>query len=172
MKKWIFAALVGMTLTITTAIAASTDFATGLKAYERRDYATALRLFKADGGPDSCYVLGIMYYKGEGVTADKDEAVKWLRKAAEKGNVRAQYNLGMMYDKGDGVPQNLKEAAGWYRKAAEKGHVQSQFNLGLMYTNGEGVPKDRQEAVKWLRKAARKGHVNARKLLGVMGEKY
>lgn len=172
MKKWLIAVLMGITFTMTAAGAARADFAGGLRAYESRDYATALRLFKADGGPDSCYVLGIMYYKGEGVTADKAEAVKWLRKAAEKGNVRAQYNLGMMYDKGDGVPKNLKEAAGWYRKAAEKGHVQSQFNLGLMYTNGEGVPKDRKEAVKWLRKAASKGHPNARKLLGVMGEKY
>lgn len=161
-----------ITFTMAMAAAAWADFAAGLKAYESRDYATALRLFKADDGPDSCYLLGIMYYKGEGVTADKAEAVKWLRKSAEKGNVRAAYNLGMMYDKGDGVPQNLKEAAVWYRKAAEKGHVQSQFNIGLMYTNGEGVPKDRKEAVKWLRKAAKKGHPNARKLLDVMGEKY
>ena len=172
MKKWIIAVLMGITIFLTMSVAAWADFAEGLKAYESRDYATALRLLKADGGPDSCYVLGIMYYKGEGVTADKAEAVKWLRKAADKGNVRAQYNLGMMYDKGDGVPQSLKEAANWYRKAAENGHVQSQFNLGLMYTNGEGVPKDRKEAVKWLRKAAKKGHVNARKLLDVMGEKY
>ncbi len=172
MKKGISAVLLCISLLTFSAVIARADFAGGLKAYQGRDYATALRLFKADGGPDSCYVLGVMYYKGEGVPADKAEAVKWLQRSADKGNVRAAYNLGMMYDKGDGVPQSLKEAANWYRKAAEKGHVQSQFNLGLMYTNGEGVPKDRQEAVKWLRKAARKGHPNARKLLGVMGEKY
>ncbi len=170
MKKRISAVLIAITLTI-SAGASWADFAAGLKAYEARDYATAMRLFKADGGPDACYLLGIMYYKGEGTTADKGEAVNWLRRSAEKGNVRAAYNLGMIYDKGDGVTQDLAEAAKWYRKAAEKGHAQSQFNLGLMYTNGEGVAKDRNEAVKWLRKAARQGHVNARKLLNVMGEK-
>lgn len=172
MKNRFNAVLILFILLAVAAPAARADFATGLKAYESHDYATALRLLKADGGPDSCYVLGIMYYKGEGVTADKAEAIRWLRRSAEKGNVRAAYNLGMIYDKGDGVHQDLKEAAKWYRKAAEKGHAQSQFNLGLMYTNGEGVPKDHQEAVRWLRKAARQGHPNARKLLNVMGEKY
>lgn len=147
-------------------------FSAAFRAYQQHDYPTALRLFKADHGGDSCYVLGIMYYRGEGVPADKKEAIHWLTEAAEKNHLRAQYNLGMIYDKGDGVPQDLKEAAKWYRRGAEKGHVQSQFNLGLMYTNGEGVPKDHDEAVKWLRLAARKGHVNARKLLKVMGEKY
>lgn len=158
-------------LVLAPAVSAWADFASGLRAYEQHDYATALRIFKADGSADSAYLLGIMYYKGEGVKPDKGEAVKWVRRSAEKGHVRAAYNLGMMYDKGDGVPQDLKEAARWYRKAAEKGHAQSQFNLGLMYTNGEGVPKDRKEALKWLRKAAKQGHVNARKLLAVMGEK-
>lgn len=171
MKKRLIAVILSVSLFIVSAVAAWADFAAGLKAYEARDYATALRLFKADEGPDSCYLLGIMYYKGEGVKADKTEGVKWLRRSGEKGHVRAAYNLGMIYDKGDGVPQDLKEAAKWYRKAAEKGHAQSQFNLGLMYTNGEGVTKDRKEAVKWLRKAAKQGHVNARKLLNVMGEK-
>ncbi len=172
MKNRIKAVLVSIFLLMVAVPAAWADFAAGLRAYESHDYAAALQLRKADGGPDACYVLGIMYYKGEGVTADKTEAIRWLRRSAEKGNVRAAYNLGMIYDKGDGVHQDLKEAAKWYRKAAEKGHVQSQFNLGLMYTNGEGVPKDRQEAVRWLRKAARQGHPNARKLLNVMGEKY
>ena len=119
----------------------------------------------------AAYLLGIMYYRGDGVKADKAEAVRWLRRAADAGHVRAQNNLGMMYDKGDGVPQDQKEAAAWYRKAAEKGHAPSQFDLGLMYTNGEGVAKDHAEAVKWLRKAAKQGHVNARKLLNVMGER-
>lgn len=146
------------------------NFTAGYNAYRLKDYPAAMREFKADGGAQSAYLLGIMYYKGEGTVANKKETVKWLRQAAEKGHALAANNLGMMYDKGDGVPQDVAEAAKWYRKAAEKGHVPSMYNLGLMYTNGEGVEKDPKEAVKWLRKAARKGHVNAGKMLKVMGE--
>jgi TPR repeat protein len=163
--------IAGILLVLAPALSAWADFAQGLRAYEQHDFATALKTFKADGGADSAYLLGIMYYKGEGVKPDKEEAVKWVHKAAEKGHVRAAYNLGMIYDKGDGVPKDLKEAARWYRKAADKGHAQSQFNLGLMYTNGEGVQKDKKEAIKWLRKAAKQGNANARKLLNIMEEK-
>ncbi|HEY6007349.1 MAG TPA: tetratricopeptide repeat protein [Geobacteraceae bacterium] len=171
MKYLISAIIFALPLLIGTVPAARADYAAGLRAYGQRDYDTAVRLLKADGGADAAYLLGIMYYRGDGVKADKAEAVRWLRRAADTGHVRAQNNLGMMYDKGDGVPQDQKEAAAWYRKAAEKGHAPSQFDLGLMYTNGEGVAKDHAEAVKWLRKAAKQGHVNARKLLNVMGER-
>lgn len=171
MNYLILTFVVTISLIIGGVPSARADFTAGLKAYEHHDYGTAVRLLKQDQSADSAYLLGIIYYKGEGVRADKAEAIRWLHRAADNGHIRAQYNLGMIYDKGAGVPQDLKEAAKWYRKAAEKGHVQSQFNLGLMYTNGEGVEKNHEEAVKWLRKAAKKKHANARKLLAVMGEK-
>lgn len=154
------------------ALPAWADFHAGLAAYERHDYATALHEFRADNSASSSYLIGIMYYKGEGVAPNRQETVKWLRKAAEHGHVQAAYSLAVMYDKGDGIPQNQQEAVKWYRVAAERGHALSQFNLGLMYTNGEGVEKNHDAAVKWLRKAARQGHIGARKLLRVMGEKY
>lgn len=164
------AIVLSLALITTIAVRAGANFNAGYNAYRLKDYPTAMKAFKADGGADSAYMLAIMYYKGEGTKADKKEAMKWLRQSADKGNAVAANNLGMIYDKGDGVPQDMKEAAKWYRKAAEKGHVQSQYNLGLMYTNGEGVEKDPQEAVKWFRKAAKKGHADAKKMLKVMGE--
>ncbi|ACM21500.1 SEL1 repeat-containing protein [Geotalea daltonii FRC-32] len=164
-------AAVCLILCCTVVGTAGADFKTGLDAYQRKEYQTALKELKADGGADASYVLSVMYFRGEGVEPNKTEALKWLQRSAEKGLVRAQYNLGMMYDKGDGVARDMAAAAKWYRRAAEKGHAQSQFNLGLMYTNGEGVEKDKQEAMKWLRKAARQGHGKARKLLKVMSEK-
>ena len=50
--------------------------------------------------------LGVMYYKGQGVTRNYAEAAKWFRKAAEQGFAEAQYNLGVMYYKGQGVTRN------------------------------------------------------------------
>lgn len=164
------------TLAVTVCIAAVTagaalaDYNAGLKAYQKKDYARALKEFEANDSKNSNYNLGVMYFKGQGVKADHLQGLELFKKAAEQGHVNAQFLLGTMYDKGEDVLQDRAVAAKWYRKAAELGHAQAQFNLGLMYTNGEGVEKDRKEAVVWLKKAARQGHNGAGKLLGVMGE--
>ena len=68
------------------------------------------------------------YAKGQGVTQDVVEAVRWYRKAAEQGHATAQYNLGAMYGKGQGVTQDAVEAVRWCRKAAEQGHATAQYN--------------------------------------------
>ena len=36
----------------------------------------------------------VAYSKGEGVTQNKEEAVKWYNIAAQQGHAKAQYNLG------------------------------------------------------------------------------
>lgn len=80
----------------------------------------------------SQYVLGGIYYKGEGIPQDYAEAVKWFRKAAEQGEVYAQYNLGWMYGTGTGVPRDYAEARKWYRRAAEQGNASAQLRLNEM----------------------------------------
>ena len=42
----------------------------------------------------------MMYAKGEGVSQDYKEAVKWFRMSAEQGHAAAQSNLGTMYGTG------------------------------------------------------------------------
>jgi hypothetical protein len=110
---------------------------------------------KAEAGDaDSEYQVGLRYYKGEGVSKDLAEAVKWFRKAAEQGLAGAQDNLGVCYAKGQGVAKDEVEAVKWFRKAAEQNYAQAQRNLGWCYAKGQGVAKDEVEAVKWFRKAA------------------
>ncbi len=56
--------------------------AEGLAAYERGDYATALRELRPlanQGDADAQHNLGLMYYKGQGVAQDQAVAVKWYR---------------------------------------------------------------------------------------------
>jgi S1-C subfamily serine protease len=102
-----------------------------------------------------------MYLDGQGVPQDYAEALKWLRKAIEKGNASAQAILGMMYWYGDGVPQGYAEAVKWYRNAAEQGDALAQNNLGEAYAYGKGVPQDYSEAYKWFNLAASKGYQSA-----------
>ncbi len=103
-------------------------FDEGVAAYERGDYATALREFRvlaAQGHADAQFNLGVMYGKGVGVPQDYAEAVKWTRKAAEQGDAGAQYNLGFMYGKGDGVPQDYAQAHMWFNLAGSQGDKQA-----------------------------------------------
>lgn len=170
LKKTSNVLVLALGIAVMTVVSAVADYNAGLKAYRVKDYARALKEFKADGGKDSNYNLGVMYFKGEGIKADHLQGLEFFKKAAEQGHMNARFILGTIYDKGDDVLQDRVVAAKWYRKAAEQGHAQAQFNLGLMYTNGEGVEKDHKEAVVWLKKAAAQGHKGAGKLLGVMGE--
>ncbi len=166
--KHILATLLLLTL---AAPAWGQDFEKGMQAYNRGDYATALRELRPlakQGNGDAQSNLGYMYANGENVPQDHAEAVKWYRKAAEQGYTRAQVNLGVMYSTGQGVPQDYVEAAKWYRKAAEQGHATDQFALGVMYGEGLNVPQDHAEAVKWYRKAAEQGYARAQSNLGLM----
>ena len=100
---------------------------------------------------------------------DYKEAVKWLLKAAEQGDARAQYDLGVKYHRGPGPPQDLKKAVKWYRLSAEQGFAKGQHYLGVMlYGGGRGVPRDKKKAIKWLLKAAEQRSVGAQRLLGAI----
>jgi hypothetical protein len=68
-------------------------------AHGRRDYATALRLWRPltdQGNAGAQYALGFMYAGGQGVPKNYAEAAKWWRLAADQGNTFAQYNLGTL----------------------------------------------------------------------------
>lgn len=141
-------------------------------AYEREDYATALRLLRplATLGLNSSaqYNIGLMYAKGQGVVQDYAEAVKWYRLAAAQRHASAQNNLGLIYADGHGVVRDYVEAVKWYRLAAAQRNASAQYNLGLMYDNGQGVEQDTAEAVKWYRLAAGQGDETAQNNLGLM----
>jgi TPR repeat protein len=88
-----------------------------------------------------------------GVT-DKQEALKWYKRAAEGDEPDAENELGVRYRDGDGVEKNYVQAAYWFRKAAEHvpdlgGAGQGRNNLGLLYADGQGVPKDYVQAYMW-----------------------
>ncbi len=111
----------GFTLGLTAPAWAGFD--EGTAAYQRGDYATALREFRPlaeQGAADAQFNLGVMYFKGRGVPQVHAEAVKWYRKAAEQGVAKAQYNLGHMYSYGLGVPQDQVQAHMWFNLAASR----------------------------------------------------
>jgi TPR repeat protein len=103
----------------------SADFQKGITAYERGDFATALREWKPvaeQGDASAQFNLGWMYRKGLGVPQDYKTAVKWYRLAADQGYDGAQLSLGIMYSEGRGVLQDFVLAHMWLNIAAAQGN--------------------------------------------------
>ncbi len=153
-------------LLVSLAGLARAGFDEGVAAYDRGDYATALKEFRPlaeQGDASAQFSVGIMYESGKGVPQDYAEAAKWYRRAAEQGIAEAQSILGVMYHAGDGVPQDRVEALKWHRMAAEQGYVRAQLETGLMYRHGQGVPQDSIQAHMWFDLAAEQGNVLGRK---------
>ncbi len=118
----------------------------------------------ATGDADAQCGLGRQYESGLGVSQDYKQALFWLQKSVEQGDVAAQVELGVVFDKVEDYAQALI----WYRKAAEQGNARAEYNLGLAYQNGEAVPKDIAQAIAWYRKAADKGDMVAQTNLAVV----
>ncbi len=123
--------LVAVALFVGSMTAHAADYSVGVKAYDRGDYATAMRIFRqlADqGNADAQYNLGVMYDKGRGVTQDYAAAVRWYRKAAEQNHADAQTILGFMYEKGRGVTRDYVQAHMWYNLARARGQKIARKN--------------------------------------------
>ncbi len=106
-----------------TACTDEADFNAGVAAYNRGDYATALREWRPlakQGHAKAQYNLGFMYALGRDVPQDYAEAVGWYRKAAAQGYAEAQNVLGFMYGEGQGVPQDYVQAHMWLNIAAPR----------------------------------------------------
>ena len=74
-------------LLLTFAAVAQTRFETGMDAYRIGDYASAFTEFQAAYAEyedeDAAYMMARMYELGQGVPADKAEADKWYKRAAQ-----------------------------------------------------------------------------------------
>ena len=136
------------------------DFKAGVDAYQRGDYATALREWQPlaeQGQALAQYNLGLLYANGQGVSKDDAQAQQWYEKAAAQGHADAQVNLGILYDYGRGVAQDYKKAVYWYRLSAKQGNELAQRQLGLMFERGDGVPQDYVQAYMWYTLGAANG---------------
>ena len=117
------------------ASAEASDFQAGVEAYNRGDFAAALREWvplAEQGDASARFNLGVMYESGKGIPRDNAEAVKWYRKAAERGLAAAQNRLGLMYAEGKGVPSDNLEAYAWFNIAAAQGDENAAKNRQLI----------------------------------------
>lgn len=123
------------------------------------------------GDQDAQYKVGLAYATGQIVSQNNEEALRWLKKAAEQGHPEAQYELGCICNTEHG---SIKRAFydyhtgnKWYKKAAKQGHVKAQCELGLAYCSGNWyLEKDLKAGVELIQSAADQGYAEAQFSLG------
>lgn len=120
--------------TLATAQSLEERMRTAAGAYERKDYATAVGIWRPlaeQGNAEAETLLGAMYWRGEGVPRDHAEAAKLYLQAAQKGYARAQNDIGFMYGFGEGIPpQDDVQAYKWITLATMRYTAKNQERLG------------------------------------------
>jgi TPR repeat protein len=109
------------------------------------------------------YFIGRWYQRGLGGEEKKDQAVKWLEKAAHKGSTKAIHYLGCFYHEGYlDLIQSATKAIELWALAADKGHAKARFYVGDSYYYGRGgLAIDFNRCVELWEQSAKQGDVEA-----------
>lgn len=151
MRKLIFPVIAAL-LTANVALA---DTATGIEAFDTKQFAKALKeLMPAAKAkdPEAMYYLALMYASGFGVKKDLAKARKLYGEAAEMGNEAAQKEYGTALAIGDGGPQDVAEGLKWLLIAARTGN-QDAGVMALRFSelmNRRMVLTARKRAGEWI----------------------
>jgi TPR repeat protein len=115
-------------------------------AEDREDPRIAALKQAAKAQPKAAYDLGLRYFRGDGVRQDSYQALKWMRDAAERGDLRAQKALGGFYLFGlEEMGSDPREAEKWLSIAAGRGDKKSKRLLEL----ARKAKKEDEEDWKW-----------------------
>ncbi len=137
--------------------------------YEKNEFGRAFEEFAEAaqrGNRLAQFNYAMMLMRGEGTVARPEEAVKWLRRAADNQMTHAQFAYGELFERGELVPRSLEEANKWYERAAGGGHVEAQRALATNYFTGRGVARDYGRAFTWYKKAAEGGDGPSQYIVG------
>lgn len=132
------------------------DTQSGVSAFKRAEYATALKELSGpvkEGDPLALYVLAKMYGAGLGVEKNPIQAVEYYRLAAEQNDSGSQYELGTALALGDGVKQDIAEAVKWLLIAAHNGDTNAKTSAGnlLKHRDKKFIREAKRAARDWLK---------------------
>jgi hypothetical protein len=120
---------------------AMADVKTGVDAWARGDFTTAVKEWEgpaARGDADAQFNLGQAYKWGKGVKQDLKKAEFHFGKAAAQGHIEASDNYGLLlFDRGE-----RGQALPYVKAAGGRGDPRAQYLLAIMYFNGDMVSRD------------------------------
>ena len=119
------------------------------------------------------YSLAGLYYRGQGVEQDFEQALNLYKKSSEKDMPYASFELAKMYREGLGVNCDQEQAEIYFQKAFDGFSLleqkskddKLQYRLGQMLYSGTGTPKDINAAIDYLEQSAKMGNDYAQYLL-------
>ncbi|WP_115098956.1 tetratricopeptide repeat protein [Paraburkholderia lacunae] len=113
----------------------------GVKAYESKDYAKAVKVFAArDDDPVSLYYRYKMSRYGEGLPKSDQQALQFLSRAAKKDYPEAMLDYGERLLDGDGVPKDPEGGLAVLEKAGQLGTLEAYAQIGDYYLHHAKVP--------------------------------
>lgn len=160
-KQILFAAGLLLSINVTNVLAA--DLGKGTAAFDKQDYATAIKELKSlakEGNPDALNMMGQMYENGWGIEKDVKKAKRFYRRGASLGHMGSVNSLRALKD------QEYKVELETVVPAAESGDAAAQNRLGVMSEFGYGMDRNPDLALQWYLKAADQGLVAAQHNIG------
>ena len=125
------------------------------------DSILSLQLYRKSAEAGYAPAMNFLGYRlileSDSANQNIDEGLRWLKQAAEQGDLKASSNMGWLYLDGKYIPQNYTEGAKWIGIAAEGGLPVAQSILGDLYKEGLGVDKNIAAADSLYRAAFEKG---------------
>lgn len=115
------------------------------------------------------YKRGLAYFFGIGNVRDDEAGLRYLKMAADDGNIDAMNMYGFacyhtsLNCKAEPEKKNWyeKQAVKWFKEAALMGQVEAIFNLGVCLVEGVGTETDDAAGMRYLETALKKGHPRA-----------
>lgn len=90
----------------------------------------------------SCFVLGSLYYGGQGVIRNLEYSATLFQQSCNAGFTRACGQLGESYLFGEGVPKDMIRARQLLDQACDGGYGPGCFNAGIIHREGIETPKN------------------------------
>lgn len=141
------------------------DMQKGFIAYKKGDYHNAFRAFINQDliyNPEASFIIGAMYFAGQGVAPDRARAIQYYEKAALMDYAPAMTTLAFLYSQEGKYDLAEPHAI----RAAEKGDIESQMLLAAWYENGS-LPVNYKKAEHYYELAAKKGDFTAKNNLAM-----
>ncbi|NQZ82035.1 MAG: sel1 repeat family protein [Colwellia sp.] len=133
------------------------------------DYFNKFKKGSKRGYVQANATIGQFYYIGYGTEKDEDKALKYLNKAARKGEHSAQYLVGvisLMSEENKDVKKGIK----YLEKVAKANYKDANYILGTLYINDKIIAKNLEKADLYLAKAYKQKEKRLPELLESISE--
>jgi uncharacterized protein len=94
------------------------------------------------GDGESCFMLGSLYYGGDGVRRNLEYSAALFQQSCRAGFTRGCGQIGESYLFGEGVPKDIVKARQILETACDAGYAPGCFNVGIMHRQGIETPKN------------------------------